>query len=402
MKKLILLFLIAFTMVMADFTLAGQTLTPVNEDETTPVTTSSIPTTTRTYTTTGSAKTNWGFQPFTVPSDSVTVPAGGDIQAAINSLTTGGTIQLQEGTYTASDITFKGKSNIVLQGAGIGKTFIKTETGEGVRAFFSHCGSENTGGSCMENIIMRDFSINGQGNHAITFAWGLSNALFENLDIQNVISGIDINNNNWKFKGKQLTFRNIHVKDAEFHAIEVRYTRGIILDNIQTENTGTAFDFSRVVYGEVSNVHGDSQQRPSAYNGAKVQVCNYIYIHDTSIKNALVDALKFIRSDKDTNGLQHIHLENCTFSNSHTGVIQFGDAAPTFKEIVVKNVKLVDNIHDGKLYPNIRVFGCENVHEYDDNVGIVVASKYTIDNRFAHNGTTPEADGVGYTTWGNP
>ncbi|RIH62799.1 hypothetical protein D1164_22970, partial [Mariniphaga sediminis] len=38
----------------------------------------------------GSAKTTWGFQPFSIPGDSIIVPAGGDIQAAINSLPNGG------------------------------------------------------------------------------------------------------------------------------------------------------------------------------------------------------------------------------------------------------------------------------------------------------------------------
>ncbi len=86
MKKILLLSITSLAMLMADFTLIGEQLTQTNA--------TSEPVTEPVPSLTGSAKTNWGFQHFTIPSDSVTVPVGGDIQAAINSLPNGGTVNL--------------------------------------------------------------------------------------------------------------------------------------------------------------------------------------------------------------------------------------------------------------------------------------------------------------------
>ena len=432
MKKLILLFLIPFTMVMADFTLTGQTLTPVNEDETTPVTTSSIPTATRIYATTGSAKTNWGFQPFTVPSDSVTVPVGGDIQAAIDSLPNGGTINLEAGLYRVQRLDFN--SNTVLQGAGKDKTKLKVIDG-GTWAMYTSGGHKKDG---IKNLIMRDFELDGNRQGGATrggmiFAYGVSNILCENIYLHDIYrNGININNSTNSQMGKHYTFRNITARDIGWQPISLDHLIGVIIDNVNIVNAGMAFDFSSVIYGEVSNVQADLQKFTGygdtfaergggSINGAKVQGSNYIYVHDTTIKRAILTGIKIVEGG-DPHGKIHMHTENVTIEDCGEGFIQMGDQtySRAAQEFVVKNVKLVDNYwnadcwnnkwlpvagcnnQDGMLYSNIRIKGIDNLHEYDDNIGITVASAGTILNRVAHHNTTPHVDAVGWSSWGNP
>ena len=439
MNKLILSFFIPFTILMADFTLKGHEVTPLNKEEVVSSTAiNNANSTPRTYTTantstTGTAKTNWGFQPFSVPSASVTVPAGGDIQAAINSLPNGGTVNLLEGNYIVSDL--KLKSNMVIQGAGSNKTKLTTAAGDSTYAVFHHCGAGSKG-VCIDNVVFRDFELDGNRknskNGGILFAWGAANLLFENLVIHDVFTnGITINNNRDALMGTHFTFRNLNTYNIGWQPISPRFCKGFVIDNVTAFNVGMAFDFSSVVYGEISNLNADlnkftgygtfAQSGGGAINGAKIQGSNYIYIHDSSIKNAIYIGIKLTQGKND-HGIQHLHMENLTVQDSARGILQIADVTRTrtFEEVVVKNVNLIDNYwnqncwtsawkpvagcnnHQGILYPSIRVKGAINVHEYDDNIGITVASQSTLQNTYAHHGTTPEEDNVGWTTWGNP
>ncbi len=405
MKKLILLFLIPFTMIMADFTLTGQTLTPINEDGTTPVTTA-----TTTYSTAGSAKTNWGFQPFTVPSDSVTVPAGGDIQEAINSMSQGGTVYLEEGIYPVSNLQFR-TSNVVLKGAGRNKTIL--EVAKDKKAVFTHC---NNFDGCVKNLILSDFKVDcGDTGDGITFAWGPSNLLFENIEIaQPSDGGIIVNNNNWKFNGRNITYRNIYIHDGKFHGITARFTKGVVIDNYRANNLNQAIDFSSVIYGEVSSVSIEN----TVWGGSKFPTNNYLYMHDIKIKGSHIQAIKLQEGTKyePVSGKQHIHLEDIIIEDSGAGIRWVNMDTKLIKpveELVIKNVKLINNHQNwdyinnvpvapyGDLIDYIRMSGIETLHEYDDNIGIVSTAK-SIKNRIPHHNTTPETDGVGWTTWGNP
>jgi len=406
MKKLILFFLIPFTMVMADFTLAGQTLTPVNEDETTtPVTTSSIPTATRTYTTTGSAKTNWGFQPFTVPSDSVTVPAGGDIQAAINSMPEGGTVYLKAGIYNVQNLQFR-TSNIVLQGEGVDKTILKTKSGQ--KTVFTHC---NNFDGCVENLILRDFKVDANGNGGITFAWGPSNLLFENIEVSHPgDSGITVNNNNWKYNGHNVTFRNIYIHNSGMHGFDVRFTKGIVIDNYRAHDLKQGIDISSCKYAEISNITVER----ALWGGMKFPSISHLYMHDVNIKDCNVLGIKLQEGTKYLpTEPQHLHLQNVTVENSGAGIVWIGTENlkydPPVIDMVVENVKLVnnrdnwDNITNkpidpyGKVHTQIRMnIKIQDLYEYGDNIDITDTHPINYHKFITGN---PKDQGVGWRSW---
>ncbi len=437
MKKLVLLFLIPFTMLMADFTLNGKTLTPLNEDTVVPSTTTNITNSTpTTYTTpntstTGTAKTNWGFQPFSVPSASVTVPAGGDIQAAINSLPNGGTINLEAGEYIVQRLDFN--SNTVLQGAGKHKTKLKTKD-NGTWPIYTSGGHVIDG---IKNIILRNFELDGNmaggaTRGGINFAYGVSNLLFENIYIHDILqNGININNGVDKSRGYHVTFRNITAERVGWQPISLRFVNGVIIDNVTADTVGMAFDFSAVTYGEISNLHADlkkftgygtfAKSGGGAINGAKIQGSKYIYVHDTTIKNAILVGIKLTEGSYK-HYTQYLHLEDVTIENSGKGIGQFGDVTTpnTYQEIVVKNVNLVNNYFnpacwtttwkpvagckstDGDFYPNIRVKGAVNVYEYGKKNLVVAIPETTIGNRVYKETGNPENDKVGWKSWGNP
>ena len=388
MKRILLLSIASLTMLMADFTLIGEELTPVTETtapvvEPTP-TPPPVPTT-------GSAKTNWGFQPFSIPNDSVTVEVGGDIQAAINSLPNGGTVNLKAGTYYGARIILK--SNIVLQGAGRDSTTIKFN-GSSEQTLMQLYGGE-------ENLILRNFkadatgTINANGISLSSGSLGANNILVENLEILGADKGnLVIYNSSWgDGSSSNITFRNIISHDTKtYHAIQVRFSQGVVVDNCTLYNAGEyGIDFSRVKYAEIANCSIDS-----CTGGTKFPGSNYIYIHDTKISNSGSVGIKFRSKIGDGGtGIEYFHLENVEVTTSAAGVVDWGDeyAPQTFEELVL----IGNNIH-GNNYNTIRVRGANNAHEYGDNIGLTEARAGTV-NSIPHPTGTPEADGAGWTSW---
>lgn len=404
MKRILLLTIASLAMLMADFTLVDGQLTSSNETVTGPVPSP-----------TGSTKTNWGFQPFSIPTDSVTVPAGGNIQAAINSLPNGGIVTLEAGIFKVNRISFKGKSNIVMQGAGKNETILQVIDGDDNYAMFSHCGTENTGGSCMENIILRDFRVDGQGkigNQGITFAWGVSNILFENIDIHNTGSGIIINNNNWKYDGKRVTFRNVNIYGSEMHGLEARFTKGVVVDNCGVYDIKQGLDFSSCDYVEVSNFTVER----ALWGGTKFPSVAYLYIHDSLIKDCYVSGMKLQEgTDYLPHMAQNIHLDNITVENSGSGIVWVGlntKFNPPVTNMVVKDVKLINNRNNwdyttnkptepyGDVFTQIRMnIQIDNLHEYGDNQDITDTKPI---HYYYHASGTPQDDNVGVTSWPDP
>ena len=425
MKKLVLLFLIPFTMLMADFTLNGKTLTPLNEDTVVPSTTTNITNSTpTTYTTpntsTSTAETNWGFQPFSVPSSSVTVPVGGDIQAAIDSLPNGGTIYLKAGTYiTTNPLTFIGKSNIILKGAGVNKTVFKPLPGKSL--IFSHCNHLATWdkhSTCTQNIILKDFSVDGSDNAPggtqamITFAWGISNLLMENVNVHNVEgSGIIINNQNLDFNGRNITFRNMNVHNTTLHGIGIRFTKGVVIDNYHAHDLKQGVDLSRCKYAEISNVTVER----ALWGGMKFPSISHLYMHDTTIKDCHVSGIKLQEGSSKwpPTEPQHLHLKNVTVENSGLGVVWEGiknlKFDPPVIDMVIEGVKLINNRDNwdngtnkpvapfGTVHTQIRMnIKIKDLYEFGDNIGLL--DTHPIHYHTYPAKTSEEVD-VGWKSW---
>jgi len=346
-------------------------------------------------TATGSAKTNWGFQPFSIPNDSVTVQAGGNIQDAINSLPNGGTVKLVAGTFYANRIHLK--SNMVLEGAGRGQTTIKF-TGV-TNAYLM-----NVTGNATKNTIIRNLTVDATGNgkaNGVEITYGAKNVLIENIEIFGAgKSNLLVWNPDWSQGSEHITFKDIISHDTKnWHALSMRFVKGAIIENCKIYNAeGNGIDFSRVLYGEIAYTSIDN-----AVQGAKFPGSNYIYMHDTKISNSHDSnilnmggvGIKFNLLGNAGTGKQHMHLKNISVNNSTSGVVDWGNGTPTFAELIIENFTMIGNTSNA-----IRIKGAEKVYRYGNSVDItaITGTVNIIDNHKS----SPASDGVGYTTWGNP
>jgi len=373
---------------------------------TTEATTTPTPVTTTPYIPTagGSAKTTWGFKGFNIPSPTVTVAAGTDldIQNAINSLASGGTVKLGTGTFNINN-TIQLKSNIVLEGEGRDKTKLKfTGSSATPKPILKLAGNDK------ENVIVRKLSVDADGNgdtNALDFVEGIHNILLEDIEVFGAGRG-NITFYGWEgHDSKNITIKNVksHHNKGIGHGISVRFCTGLIIDNSEIYNipNGVGIDLSHVNYSEVvnANIHDVNQ-------GTKFPGSTHTYMHDVIIDRTFNATLHGggsvgIKFNKHTGSAQYMHIENVTINDCVTGIVDWGDShpAPTFQELVLKNIKLT-NISGGRYeYP---VKGVNNLYEYGNTIGKVIQriGLGTLTRR--QTTSSPEADGVGYTSWGNP
>jgi len=372
---------------------------------TTEATTTPTPVTTTPYIPTagGSAKTTWGFKGFNIPSPTVTVAAGTDldIQNAINSLASGGTVKLGTGTFNINN-TIQLKSNIVLEGEGRDKTKLKfTGSSATPKPILKLAGNDK------ENVIVRKLSVDADGNgdtNALDFVEGIHNILLEDIEVSGGGRG-NITFYGWEgHDSKNITVRNTKTHDSgSTHGISVRFCTSLMLENIEAYNIleGVGIDLSHVNYGEIANanIHDIAQ-------GMKFPGSTHIYMHDIAINNTFQAQTHnggniALRFNRHTAGPALMHVENLSISNAEVGISDWGDAypAPTFEELALSNIVLT-NITGGRYeYP---VKGVNNLYEYGNTIGKVIQriGLGTLTRR--QTTSSPEADGVGYTSWGNP
>ena len=340
-------------------------------------------------------KTNWGFQPFPIPSDSITVPAGGNIQAAIDSLHNGGTVYLKAGKYTVDMLRLR--NNLVIQGAGVGKTIISSG-GAHDSPLMQAKGKEDY------NIILRDFTADCKNvdttANGIEFVYGFGgNLLVENLEIYGAAkSNLIIYNTSWSAPSKRITWRNINSYNAGIHGLAMRYVEGGVVDNCTSHNnTGFGIDCSRTLWGEISNFTGNT----NGYGGIKLASSKYIYIHDSTLANGGTAGI-FIMKGTDPykgNQLQYLHIENTTIDNCSRAVHEFSDVnnptiPPSFQEITLYGVVAIHNAKENK----VALRGCNYAYEFGDDIGMTVAVDGTI-NSVPYPTGTPDSVGVGWKTW---
>jgi hypothetical protein len=416
MKKIMLLLLLQVTALMAityNVTREGQMI-PVTEDQSpTTETATSTPTvatptpapTTPTEQTAGSAKTNWGFQGFTVPNNSVTVNAGENIQAAINKLETlgGGTLHLNAGTHKASALDLC--ENLVIEGAGIGKTIFEYYDNDGANAvdddryLIRVRGSEH--GGTYRNFIMRNLTLSDHYSsfYPVTFTSGAENILFENMDL---IYGGSLKVNN----GKHVTFKNIDASGGAFQIFDVVSVDGVIIDNVeQKEATTQGIDLARCNYVEISNLTYDNSSG-SVSNAIKWPGADHVYMHDSLLVSKAGSDNIGIRLDTGSTDItnRHVHLENINITGWVRAVYHAtSGSTPSHKELVLKNV----NISGTTKNPDeVETRGVVNLYKFSDcSIPDGIDNKAgSITNYYTPDATknTPASLGVGYTSWGNP
>lgn len=342
-----------------------------------------------------SSHTSWGFESFTVPVDEQNITSGGDIQAAMDLLPDGGTINLAAGTYSINTLSFN--TNIVLQG-------VSKET---VTITFDATGSANSplmeargNITPLSNLIVRNMTINCTGNgnaNGIEFIYGVENILVENIGIYNAgKSNVIIYNSDWEGQSRKVTFKDIESYNAGIHNLSMRFTTSALVQDCESYGASSEYglDLSRVYYAEVVGMNNHDNNYGSKYPGS-----NYLYIHDSAFTDNTTVAMNIMRNE-ESDPLIYAHIENTTITNCAGAIVDWGDTltTPNHAEFVVTRNTFSSNTYD---YIRINGVSANGGHEFGDNIGLLVARSGTV-AAVTHATGVPSDYGVGYTTWGNP
>ena len=340
-----------------------------------------------------SVQTNWGFQEFEVPNNSVTLKAGDDIQNALNTLSNkgGGKLILAAGEYNLGEISLP--SNVVIEGAGIKKTILKAN-----KHIYHLLEARDT----KENIVIRGVTLDCRNQveyGCLAFNYGTKNVLVENIEVFGAgRSDISAYNENWTEAGHFTVRDNIIYSTVNYHGISMRFIKGaIVANNIIYKTVGDGIDMSRVIHGEVTN----NSVIDTGY-GTKFPGSDYLYMHDNYIDEVWKEGgIKFNPISEDYNR-EHIHIENNTLKHTRGGIVDWGDSspAPHFAEFVAKGNIVTDDYNKMNM---IRVKNGINLYDYGNDVrgrdGQTLSDEF--ENIFRKSATdSPQADGVGYKSWG--
>lgn len=325
---------------------------------------------------------DWGFKGFKVPSHIIVLDSGGSIEDAVKSLRAqgGGTLRLKEGTYFANRVWVP--SNVAIEGAGVGKTVIKSNgANEVLRPDIESA-----------NIIFRNFTVDASGNtgNGIDIAHGVDNVLIEDLEIfgakkSNIIVW---NRDNEKHVSENVTVRRVKTHDATlYHGLAMRIVnQAAIVDVESWGNGGYGIDVSTSDFIEI----GGSYVHENRY-GTKFPQTNHLYMHDTRIEDNGEVGIKMKRMGA---GELYYHFENNVIKNSGLGALEWPGVPPilTFAEFSARG-----NVFSGNQFDHFKLRS-GNVHLFGDSIGPEpIDERITLVNHPAD--VTPASVGVGYTTW---
>jgi hypothetical protein len=323
----------------------------------------------------------WGFKGFEVPPHEVELHSGGNLQDAMNTLRAqgGGTLKLQPGTYFTNQLWIP--SNVVISGAGVGKTVIKSNGPlEVLRPDRESA-----------NIIFRNFTVDASGNtgNGIDIAYGVDNVLVEDVEVFGAgKSNIIVWNRDNAETSNNITIRSVKVHGAKlYHGVAGRIVKNMSVSNIEAwDNGGYGIDVSTSDFVEVdrSYVHDNKY-------GTKFPLTNHLYMHDNRIEDNGEVGIKMKRLSADP--LYH-HYENNVVKNCVGGAVEWpvDPAEATFAEFVARG-----NVLSGNLFNYFRIRGGKAYSFGDPNATGPANDKIELVVRPLSE--DPASLGVGYTTW---
>jgi len=323
---------------------------------------------------------DWGFQTFSIPSETVVLTDGQSIADAITTLRAagGGTLTLGAGTYVLNQVFIP--SNVVIEGAGIGSTIL--DSGGDDALLRSDINAEN--------IIFRDFTLDATGNiqNGLYLQKGVKNVLIEDLEIFGASKSniIVTNRDSEPYVSDHITIQRVETYDAGIHGIAFKIVReSRILDIEAYGNTGYGIDISTSDFIEVGNsdVHDNDF-------GTKYPRTVHVYVHDTTMTDNTSTGIKF---NKESGCKFYYHFEDNVITNSGNGATEFNDNVTnhTFAELVTRANSFASNTND---YWRIR---SGIVWNFGDQINAGPEDEVTVNNFDV--GVTPASQGVGYTTW---
>ncbi len=340
-------------------------------------------------------ETKWGFIPFDIPNNTITLNQGENLQDALNSIHNkgGGIVHLKEGTFYGP---VKIYSNTILEGEGINKTKIVIDPNNSN----SHLiiSAHQT-----KNIILRNFSVDasaqGSDFNAIVFAYGVENVLVENLAVKGGSrNNLLVWNESWDNSSKHITYKRVISYNAkQNHGLALRFVKGAVTQKVLAfNNKEYGIDYSRVYYGEIT-------QAKSYYNGygSKFPGSTYLYIHHSDFVNNQIVGMKFNRLSTETAPM-HFHLSKIKIINSSAGAVDWGDTVedPHFDTFVAQDIVLKGNAYNAvRLKSGYKAFsyGGDFIRNRDGKKITTEFESYTINPK---KDIDPYLeDGVGYKSW---
>ncbi len=306
----------------------------------------------------------WGFAGFAIPKNEYNLTKEDCNQESLEEFLTlakqngGGVIRVPECTIDIENGIIL-TDNIILEGAGIGKTI------------FNNLGGESVINLHGENIIVRNFSVDkknlGSRQHGINGFRAKGNILVEFIEVKNIgdnqNSGISFNT---ELKNSRITIRYNKVSGG-FIGIDIKVStvaKALIYSNEAFNNSQYGIDMSTNVDIEVAGnyLHNNSQA------GAKSPAADNILYHYNDInyndKAGLVYGNGHVKISKD--GTNSIVIENNDLSNNDGPAFSPWMGSGIKLEYLILKNNIVTNSTDNSGY-NILVDGIDRVDIYGDH-----------------------------------
>ncbi len=276
----------------------------------------------------------WGFQGFTVPAGNVyQVPACTQkaLQDTIDAVpAAGGKVVMPACTINTIN-GIKIPSNVILEGAGMGKTIIANT----VPSLTTLGSAVNLRG---QNIIIRNFTVNGNVNtlNGVDGSSGQGNYLIEFIETKNIRptqgAGIQVHPS-VTLANSRLTIR-YNKTSGGLHGIGVKVrasANALIYSNDVYENSNYGIDMS---YSDNIEVAGNYMHH-NATAGAKSPASNNIIYHNNDINYNGSDTVGVGLVYMGSNPTASIIVKNNNISNNRGPI--FAGWSASFAKLILKN-----------------------------------------------------------------
>jgi len=268
-----------------------------------------------------------------------------EIQAAINSLTEGGTVYLFDGSYYLNDIGTLPTRHIVVNddisliGENKENTFIKENNADSPVRMIHVNGS---------NILIENITVIGLGRSIDKEASGIQiqiygagrdakNVVIRNVRVENFAAiGIYIERSAWGYPDNVWIINN-EVEETGCHGICPAESYNTYVDNNTVTNCGLG---TATKYGVTSSIHFVGVENGVIVNntvensgGPGIYVGPYI---DKKSKNIVVQGNLVVNSGRE--------------NDNHAGIVLSGAASKITENIIVSGNKLIDNLSENQKY----------------------------------------------------
>lgn len=310
--------------------------------------------------------------------------ASGDIttnlQAAIDDLTTGGTVTLPVGTFDINANQIVMDDSIVLQGAGINATILRVKSGVTHANGLIHCNDIN-------NFTIRDLTIYGNRDNAVGLN-GINIYKCEDFIVENVYmhflegNGIRVYDECTRGFISNIIVCNV---TGAFHGVSVGSANFApcgnitVSDCIVSDCADWSYDFSNCVQCILDNC-----VTYNTYGGLKIVGSSHRCMVNNFVAYDIDTAASTNRgfwTEKST----YITVSNMDLTGGYYGIVITGTATDMARHITFSNVNIVDTSDDGLEMIDTDVDNVTFTNLYIENTGDKPLNIQNVDNIYFDN-----------------